>query len=426
MDTIKYSFYLRKQIKDYTEQIVYLRLRTSGCMARFSTRIKLEPKYWNKKHSDARANWVLPSHPLHKVHNLTLFSLVQRINLITVDALTEQIHYTAKDYQRILEALDGKPIKQEKLKTQHPYEADFTAFMDYIIGLRKDSSSLSYYLQLKGVSTKMADFHGKTIEWADVTMPFMDRFQSYLQSTGIKGNTIQGVMKRANLLIKSAIEYGLLPDHNYLPKTKLSVKPIYKDTMPIDDFVTIANLVILPDSHLYHARNMFLFQFYAGGIRVSDVLCLRWAQVKDNKITLDAVKTGKRSVIPIIPKVSDILDIYRPKVADPAAFVFPYMTSMPDMSNKAGRDALTYALSMCTARYNKQLKGLAQMANLHIKLSSHMARHSFASFMATEGANMYQLMKVLGHSKLSTTEVYLRGIAEESEDPIWDKLRQKS
>ena len=73
-------------------------------------------------------------------------------------------------------------------------------------------------------------------------------------------------------------------------------------------------------------------------------------------------------------------------------------------------------ISSCTAILNKQLKKLAQMAGINKNISTHIARHSFASYGMKQGATQAEMKVFLEHSNGTTTERYVGSLDTSSSD----------
>ena len=73
-------------------------------------------------------------------------------------------------------------------------------------------------------------------------------------------------------------------------------------------------------------------------------------------------------------------------------------------------------------RYNKSLKKLAQLANIEESLTSYVSRHSFASIANNMEIPVTAISEMLGHERLSTTQVYLAGFKKEAIDQYAEKI----
>ena len=65
---------------------------------------------------------------------------------------------------------------------------------------------------------------------------------------------------------------------------------------------------------------------------------------------------------------------------------------------------------MSNQKCNDQLKLIAQMAGIHINLTMHVGRHTFATWALTEGVDIATVSKMLAHANVSTTEIYAKAL----------------
>ena len=66
--------------------------------------------------------------------------------------------------------------------------------------------------------------------------------------------------------------------------------------------------------------------------------------------------------------------------------------------------------------FNAGLKIIALNAKIKKKLTSHVARHSFADLARKKGISIYEIKELLGHSSISVTQGYLKSLDNESMD----------
>jgi len=68
--------------------------------------------------------------------------------------------------------------------------------------------------------------------------------------------------------------------------------------------------------------------------------------------------------------------------------------------------------------YNEVLKKWAKEAGINKNLSSHVARHSFATMALSSGADLYTVSKLLGHRNIATTQIYAKIIDKKKEEAV--------
>lgn len=98
------------------------------------------------------------------------------------------------------------------------------------------------------------------------------------------------------------------------------------------------------------------------------------------------IKTREISQIKLLPQALEILDKYRNSRERKADAIFPMMSN---------------------AKYNLYLKEIAQKLDIAKRVTSHLARHTFATTITyANGVSLGAIQKMLGHAKRSTTEIY--------------------
>ena len=166
------------------------------------------------------------------------------------------------------------------------------------------------------------------------------------------------------------------------------------------------------------ARDMFLFSFYTAGMRFSDVCKLKWENVTDTEIVYTMGKSEKRAgatrYIPITPKLSAILQKYKTN----KKYVFPVLDKCKDKDI----EGIEYTIFIANNKVNRAIKILAEHIGITKHVSMHIAKHSFASYAVKNEVDLFHISKLLGHTKLSTTEHYLRDFFQKEQADVMNKL----
>lgn len=84
----------------------------------------------------------------------------------------------------------------------------------------------------------------------------------------------------------------------------------------------IEQLDLIKDSPIWHSRNVWLFSFYFAGMRVSDVLRVKWSDFNDNRLHYRMGKNQKIGSLRIPEKVRLILNHYEDSKLENDDFVF--------------------------------------------------------------------------------------------------------
>ncbi len=130
------------------------------------------------------------------------------------------------------------------------------------------------------------------------------------------------------------------------------------------------------------------------GLRISEALSLRDADVAGNPDALRIVgKGGKERIVPVLPPVLDAIKKYmsmRPFVSDNASPLFRSVRGLP----------------MSPRMAEKVVEKLRHYLQLPDYVTPHALRHTFATALLSGGADLRSLQELLGHSSLSTTQLY--------------------
>ena len=134
---------------------------------------------------------------------------------------------------------------------------------------------------------------------------------------------------------------------------------------------------------------------YATGIRVSELLTLKTTSIIKDSYLQVMGKGNKERLIPLYPKIISILQKYK-EVNNLTNKSSQFLFSGTGKTGHQTRDS-----------FFKQLKKIATIAGIDpIKVFPHVLRHSFASHLLEEGADLRTIQILLGHQDISTTEIY--------------------
>jgi len=121
-------------------------------------------------------------------------------------------------------------------------------------------------------------------------------------------------------------------------------------------------------------------------------------------------KTGKKKKISINPAIKKIIQIYKGK--SKFDYLLPWMDILPDL---IGTQEYTKKIESKTAMINKQLKLIAAKVSIDKKLTTHVARHSFAHICLKQNLDLGQISELLNHSSPRTTQAYLKALTNQDE-----------
>jgi len=148
-----------------------------------------------------------------------------------------------------------------------------------------------------------------------------------------------------------------------------------------------------------HRLYILLELLYATGMRVTELVSLKWAQVvRDASYLTVRGKGSKERIVPLTDRARDAVRAYAAALEPGNPWLFP-----------AGGEA-GYLSRQVFAR---ELKDLAVRAGISAaRISPHVLRHAFASHLLSGGADLRVVQTLLGHSDISTTQIYTHVLDE--------------
>ena len=159
----------------------------------------------------------------------------------------------------------------------------------------------------------------------------------------------------------------------------------------------VLTLLETPDRTTQKGRRdaAFLELLYGSGLRVTEVSRLRWSDIDLNRgIVRVKGKGGKERLVPLATPTKETLLALLPQnttpILRPRGFLFPGTKGEP-----IGRATLW-----------RRTKIHAKAAHLATLPSPHWLRHSFATHLLDKGADIRTIQEMLGHARLSTTQIY--------------------
>jgi integrase/recombinase XerD len=330
-----------------------------------STGIKIPLKFW-----DDKKNKIKPSFPNSA-----------RLNSFLTNKFTElQDH--VYEHETISKSLTTRNLK-EKIYGKKP--KDLFELAHEICEKYSVEGKIGTHDKARSILNKLHDFlNGSRLTFHEITPEFLEKYENHLRTVhNNKTNTIHKDMKFLRLLFNEAyrrnlIEHQQIPFHRY----KLKQEKTQRIFLSEDELSKIETLVLKQNSREAMHRDMFVFAAYAGGLRVSDILELRWKNFDGLHLNFTIRKTKQQLSIKIPDKALKIISHYSSENADDNDFIFPVFSKDIYISDLRSVDA---AISSATAHINKNLKSIARKAGIDKSISFHVSRHTWATRALRKG-----------------------------------------
>lgn len=302
----------------------------------------------------------------------------------------------------MLEALTmGKPLSLTIASNFFRSETKetFYSFFERQIEIWKVSKEHNTIKSYRSTLNVLKQFRSK-LEFGELTYKFIEDFDYYMstkRNNGAGGKFTKHKCLKATIRQAIKANYMKPSDNPYSNGNGFTIKAVAgkREFLTIDEVTKIMNLEI-PDKNgfLNRVRDLFIFSCVTG-LRYSDVVNLKWANVDTakNAITVEMTKTKKQITIPLVKQALEILSKYgKHTIKVPLAKVLPQMTNQV---------------------LNRELKVLIENSGINKPITFHCARHSFASNLIEAGTPILFVRDLLGHQNLNETQIYAKALMKD-------------
>tara|TARA_R110002049_G_scaffold38978_2_gene120395 strand:+ start:51670 stop:52890 length:1221 start_codon:yes stop_codon:yes gene_type:complete len=380
---------------------IYVRITLNGKRVNISLKEKIDIDSWNAKYQRCLGNGKL-ARAINRLLDETKASLVNCYR----DLQNENRFITP---QLIKARFLGEDVKSHTITDVFKYHNDKMVHKLCAKTLCHYKTSQKYILEFILEEYKLPDIQLQNLNYA-----FVLGFENFLRSYETKhyqgsigNNAVMKHIQRLKKMMRLAHDIDWI-DNNPFSKFKLKMEKTEREFLTAEELTCIESLPVSIE-RLEVVKDLFIFSCYSG-ISYADIMNLSSAHIitgiDGNKwIMARRNKTGVLFKIPILKKVAVLINKYsnHPRTKFTGKL-------MPDFSNQ---------------KLNSYLKEIADLCGIKKNVTFHMARHTFATTVTlTNGVPIETVSKLLGHTKIATTQIYARVIEAKISDDM-GKLMKK-
>ncbi|MDD4214228.1 MAG: site-specific integrase, partial [Bacteroidales bacterium] len=252
--------------------------------------------------------------------------------------------------KKIKEDIMGKP------------PTDFFIYAQKFITMYENSRSYGVYKKVKTVVDKLKKYNNDApLMINEIDYTFLKKYEDYLVKKKKNGqNTITSNFKVIRKLINEAVNENIITrNDNPFYKIKLKNEPSKREFLTEEELETIEKLNLPVGTNICDYRNAYVFATYAGGLRISDILQLKWQNFDGERLNLIMAKTNRQLNIKLPGKAIEIINIYKKEDSKSEHFIFPFLRNDKDYSSPK---VLLNSLSSATTMANHALIKIAKKA----------------------------------------------------------------
>ncbi|MCI2229958.1 site-specific integrase [Polaribacter sp. MSW13] len=341
-----------------------------------------------------------------------------RLNNMLVKKLAEASD-TVIELQTTHKEFSSKQIKKQIVKPNEE-ESFNTISKNFLLELEANKK-LTRLGSDKPRINHVINFAGSdNLSFREINEDFLKDFITYLKVKRKNSpRSITNNLVVIRTLFNIAIRKGIV-DSKLYPFGKGKIRIKFPETEKVglspDEVKKIASLNNLTE-HELHARNVWLFSFYLAGMRVADVLKIKWSDIYDERLHYRMNKNDKLLSLKLPNKVLPIIESYKEQKLNDNDFIFP---ELKKANLKSEKDILAKTKT-ANKKFNKYLEKIAEKAGLYKKLTMHIARHTFGN-ISGDKIPIQMLQKLYRHSSITTTINYQSNFVHKDTDDALDKV----
>ena len=382
--TINILFYPKKRESDIDGKVtIYCRVTVNLKRAEFSLRRTVEEQRWDSRSAKLRGSSMEVSN-----FNRFLENVKNRLFEIYDERFKEKLDISAATIKNVYLGKEGKEYMVLEIFKEHNDE------VESLLGKGFTKGTLQRY---KAAFKHVSDYIGykyqrKDIPVRSVDHKFITGLEFYLKSVkNLEHNTAIKYIVNFKKIIRIAYANEWITKDPFF-HWKASWKTKEKQYLTQTELDTLKNRKsFLPRLEL--VRDIFVFCCYTG-LAYSDVKLLQFENIVigingGRWIKMARKKTKAMSSIPLLPTAEKIIEKYsqHPHVVNGNG-VLPVMTNQ---------------------KSNAYLKEIADVCGIYKNLTTHLARHTFATTVTlSKGVSIATVSKMLGHRSLKTTQIYAK------------------
>ena len=264
-------------------------------------------------------------------------------------------------------------------------------FLEYLRVIKKHSENTvnSYKKDL------LDFFHYNSSNIVNIDKDDVTKYMQYMYDKKISKSSISRRLSSLRMFYNYLLKKEIV-DKNYFsmvknPKKDNSLPKLVKE-------IDIDKMFLIPDvRNSIGQRNLLIIRMlYATGVRVSELVNISIKDIDFNERTIRILGKGSKERIVIYGNnTEEVLDLY--------------LNSGRYKLSKGNNDYLFLnkdGLKLSDRYVRKIIDDIIFKASLEMHVSPHMLRHTFATSMLNNGADLVNVKELLGHESLSTTSIY--------------------
>ena len=329
------------------------------------------------------------------------------------DNIQFQITAKIKEYEKRIQRLEimELPVTFENLFEQNGKRVNCTVG-DYLKQIIERLEALGKYASAskhRVLCSHLSRFRSLNIRFDEIDHTFLRDFELFLRKNDNASNSIATKFAIFKAAYNKAFADGIFIQ-KVNPFAKYKVGSLWtrtrKRAITKGDIQKLMALEIEPShktEYTLFAKDIFLFSYFTAGINFTDMATLRYGDIVDGRIYYSRHKTQKLLSFHLVPNALQIIQKYSKRGHAKEDYIFPILNRNVHRTPQQIFNRTHKVL----AKINRELKVLGKLIGLEVPLTTYVARHTYATVLKRSGVSVALISESLGHSDLSTPQIYL-------------------
>ncbi len=254
----------------------------------------------------------------------------------------------------------------------------------------------AYAGDLLALSTFLQDNH--ITSWRTPDRDTLLDFLDFLRNNGMETSSIARHLTAVKMFYRYLTAEKLVDSDPTLLMDSPKLWRILPDHLSMDEVSAILNIFPVNGDALTLRNRTIIHLLYASGLRVSELTSLKVTDINfETAIIRVKGKGAKERIVPVAPKVLKLIQKYLTGAREELIGLVPLVPYLfvSRHSRKLDRERIWGIV-----------KDAAFQAGIAKNIHPHTLRHSFASHLLANGADLRAIQEMLGHADIATTEIY--------------------
>lgn len=367
-----------------------------------------------------------------------------------------KIYLTDAEFEQVMSAKPGRALAKvrnlidaERLRAEEIINdmAVFN-FQEFKLRYKSDSGKVDFFkrmrLQIENLRSEgrekyaisfettlnsiKAFWDNETLMIEDIDLNFLKKYEKWMLDNGKSKTTIGIYLRNVRTIFNQEIAAKNVGAELYpFGKSKMQYKipsgTGIKKFLKKEEIKLLYHYKTEEGSNAQKYRDYWFFLYLCNGLNVKDMAMLKYKNIDAGRILFVREKTKNTTrdheviiEVPIIQEVSKIISRWGNKPSSAENYIFPILKEglTPRQIIRRVEDTVS--------NINATMNKIAQESGITKKVTTYVARHTFATMLKREGFSIEFIQEALGHTDARTTRSYLGSFGSETKSIAANKL----